>query len=168
MPKEPKGKKERPSAVHSYLHSHFVHKSGIHPYINWPHAAVPKENSWAVGDLCKAYDWPTTAPGGGVIAIIELGGGWTQADVAQFFANAKLPAPNITDVSVDGTTNGRCNPKNDADGRGGAGYPGRRRRLRRGYWQAGEYSGLLVARYHQGHCRRYRRWLRRVLDFVGR
>jgi subtilase family serine protease len=69
-----------------------------------------------VSDLSKAYDWPTTAPGGGVIAIIELGGGWTQADVTQFFTSANLPAPNITDVSVDGTTNSHCNPKNDADG----------------------------------------------------
>jgi kumamolisin len=115
MPKQPKGNRETPSAAHSYLHFHFVHKNGIHPYINWPHAAVPKENSWAVADLCKAYNWPTTAPGGGAIAIIELGGGWTQTDVTQFFTNANLPAPNITDVSVDGTTNGRCNPKNDAD-----------------------------------------------------
>jgi kumamolisin len=72
--------------------------------------------SWTVADLCAAYDWPTDAPGGGVIAIIELGGGWTQADVTQFFSGAKLPAPNITDVSVDGTQNSRCNPQNDADG----------------------------------------------------
>jgi Subtilase family len=102
------------TAVHSYLH--LVRRNGLHPYIKWPRATVPKVSSWAVSDLSKAYDWPTTAPGGGVIAIIELGGGWTQADVTQFFTSANLPAPNITDVSVDGTTNSHCNPKNDADG----------------------------------------------------
>jgi kumamolisin len=102
------------TAVHSYLH--LVRRNGLHPYIKWPRATVPKVSSWAVSDLSKAYDWPTDAPGGGVIAIIELGGGWTQADVTQFFTSANLPAPNITDVSVDGTTNSHCNPKNDADG----------------------------------------------------
>jgi kumamolisin len=102
------------TAVHSYLH--LVRQNGLHPYIKWPRATVPKVSSWAVSDLCKAYDWPTDAPGGGVIAIIELGGGWTQADVTEFFTNAKLPPPHITDVSVDGTTNSQCVPKNDADG----------------------------------------------------
>ncbi len=69
---------------------------------------------------CRISAEPTSgrlnAPGGGVIAIIELGGGWTHDDVTEFFTNANLPAPHITDVSVDGTTNSRCNPQNDADG----------------------------------------------------
>ena len=99
--------------AHSYLHS--IRKNGLHPYIKWPRAAQPP-SSWSVPDLCAAYDWPNSAPGGSVIAIIELGGGWTQADVTQFFANAKLPAPHITDVSVDDTKNSQCNPQNDADG----------------------------------------------------
>jgi kumamolisin len=73
--------------------------------------------SWTLPDLCAAYDWPKqNAPDGGVIAIVELGGGWTHGDVAKFFADAKLPAPNIVDISVDGTTNSQCNPRNDADG----------------------------------------------------
>ena len=119
MPKEPKGKRETPSAAHSYLRSHFVHKTlGIlSPIINWlPRRRAPRENSWAAGDLCKAYDWPTTAPGGGVTRDHRIG--WRLDPgrrTTQFFTNAQPPAPNITDVSVDGTTNGRCNPKNDAD-----------------------------------------------------
>jgi kumamolisin len=72
--------------------------------------------SWTVADLCAAYDWPKDAPGGGVIAIVELGGGWTHDDVTKFFTTANLPAPNIVDVSVDGTTNSQCNPQNGADG----------------------------------------------------
>ena len=114
MARQPKRKNETPAAVHSYLH--LVRKNGICPYIQRPRATVPKENSWAVSDLCKAYDWPTKAPGGGVIAIVELGGGWTHDDVTKFFTAAKLPAPNIVDVSVDGTTNSQGNPRNDADG----------------------------------------------------
>jgi hypothetical protein len=30
----------------------------------------------------------------------HLGGGWTQADVAKFFTDVELPAPDITDVSL--------------------------------------------------------------------
>jgi hypothetical protein len=114
MARQARGKQGTPVAVHSYLH--LVRKNGMHPYIKRPRAAVPRQNSWAVPNLCKAYNWPTNAPGGGVIAIIELGGGWAQADITQFFANANLPVPNITDVSVDSTTNSQCKPQNDADG----------------------------------------------------
>jgi len=113
MAKQPKGRRQTPAAVHSYLH--LVRKNGIHPYIKRP-MDMRSVASWTVADLCAAYDWPKGAPGGGVIAIVELGGGWTHDDVAKFFTGAKLPAPNIVDVSVDGTTNSQCNPQNDADG----------------------------------------------------
>ena len=113
MARPPKRTGPTVAAVHSYLH--LVRQNGLHPYIKRPRAAVPKASSWAVSALCDAYKWPTTAPGGGVIGIIELGGGWAQADITQFFTNAGLPAPNITDVSVDSTTNSHCNPHNDAD-----------------------------------------------------
>ena len=73
MAKRAKGTPGTVSAAHSYLH--LVRQNGLHPYIKWPRATVPKVSSWAVSDLCAAYDWPTDAPGGGVIAIIELGGG---------------------------------------------------------------------------------------------
>jgi kumamolisin len=118
MAKPPKGNGPTIAAVHSYLH--LARRMGVHPYIKWPltnrvaGAAAP--SPWSVPALCAAYDWPKNAPGGGVIAIVELGGGWTQADVTQFFANAKLPVPNVTDVSVDGTENKKCDPKNGADG----------------------------------------------------
>ena len=40
---------------------------------------------WLVPDLCAAYNWPTGLAGGGVIAIVELGGGWVQSDMDEFF-----------------------------------------------------------------------------------
>lgn len=64
-------------------------------------AAVP----WSVPNLCAAYNWPTQLAGGGVIAIVELGGGWVQSDVDAFFRSIDQPSPQITDVSVDGTQN---------------------------------------------------------------
>ncbi len=43
--------------------------------------------------------------GGGVIAIVELGGGWVQSDMNSYFESIGQPVPQITDVSVDGTQN---------------------------------------------------------------
>jgi len=60
---------------------------------------------WTLPALCAAYDWPTGLAGGGVIAIVELGGGWVQSDMDAFFQSINQPSPQITDVSVDGTQN---------------------------------------------------------------
>ncbi|HLY40946.1 MAG TPA: S53 family peptidase [Terracidiphilus sp.] len=60
---------------------------------------------WNVPDLCTAYKWPTNLAGGGIIAIVELGGGWVQSDISAFFTNISQQPPQITDVSVDGTQN---------------------------------------------------------------
>ncbi len=115
MARQSRQKRGTPAAVHSYLH--LIRKNGIHPYYKRLSAARRATAApWNVPDLFAAYDWPTDAPGGGVIAIVELGGGWTQADITQFFTGVNLPEPNITDVSVDGTKNSDCNPHNDADG----------------------------------------------------
>ena len=98
-------------------HSH-QHNRHIHSYLK--HAAphrhgAPPTTSWTIPDLCKAYTFPIgTAPNGGNIYIVELGGGWHQADVAAAFAAMNLPAPNITDLSADGTTTNT--PGSDADG----------------------------------------------------
>ncbi|MGD0891183.1 MAG: S53 family peptidase [Terracidiphilus sp.] len=67
--------------------------------------AASTEVPWNVPDLCAAYNWPTGLAGGGVIAIIELGGGWVQSDMDSFFQSLGQPTPQITDVSVDGTQN---------------------------------------------------------------
>lgn len=71
--------------------------------------------SWSLPALCASYNWPKNQPGGGVIAIIELGGGWANADIKQFFSSIGQPEPSIIDVSVDGTENSNLNPQSDAD-----------------------------------------------------
>jgi kumamolisin len=60
---------------------------------------------WNVSNLCSAYKWPTGLAGGGVIAIVELGGGWVMPDMDAYFKSINQPVPSITDVSVDGTKN---------------------------------------------------------------
>ena len=62
--------------------------------------------TWDLADLCKAYAWPSGATGPGVIAIVELGGGYTVEDVNAFCAGAGIPPPNIQNISVhQGATN---------------------------------------------------------------
>jgi kumamolisin len=68
-------------------------------------AAAAPAVTWSVPDLCTAYKWPAKMPGGGIIAIVELGGGWVQSDINSYFQSLGQPAPQITDVSVDGTQN---------------------------------------------------------------
>jgi kumamolisin len=68
-------------------------------------AAAPAPVTWSVPGLCTAYKWPTNLAGGGIIAIVELGGGWVQSDINSFFQSLNQPVPQITDVSVDGTQN---------------------------------------------------------------
>jgi hypothetical protein len=60
---------------------------------------------WEVPDLCRAYQWPTDLVGGGVIALVELDGGWVQADMDAYFHSINQPPPQVIDVSVDGTKN---------------------------------------------------------------
>jgi hypothetical protein len=40
---------------------------------------------------------------GGVISVVELGGGWVQSDMDPFFGGISQPVPQITDVLIDGT-----------------------------------------------------------------
>jgi len=112
------------AAVHSYVH--VVRRPNVKPYFKLPSvrqaeraravAAAPG-GPWNVPDLCTAYNWPTGLAGGGVIAIVELGGGWVQSDMDQFFGGIGQGAlPQITDVSVDGTKNTPDPGANSADG----------------------------------------------------
>ena len=108
-----------PLAVHSYLH--MSRRLGVHPYFKFRQSGpaarnVQGENPWSVPALCAAYNWPTGLTGGGVIAIVELGGGWVQSDMDQFFGGISQPVPKITDVSVDSTKNTPDPGPNSADG----------------------------------------------------
>jgi carboxypeptidase C (cathepsin A) len=67
---------------------------------------------WDAVDLCAAYSWPTGLAGGGVIAVIELDGGWVQVDVDTYFKAANLSAPHIVDVPIGA---GRNNPNQHND-----------------------------------------------------
>lgn len=71
-----------------------------------PAVAAP----WTIPDLCAAYKIPRTFNGNGVIGILELGGGWVQSDLDQFSSTNGLPPIQVTNVSVDGTSNAPSSP----------------------------------------------------------
>jgi subtilase family serine protease len=94
-------------------------RSPFRPYIKFPKSAPAAREAaalpWDVAALCWAYGWPVGLVGGGVIAIVELGGGWLSSDLEKFCTNNNIPVPSVTDVSVDGTRN-RPGVDADADG----------------------------------------------------
>ena len=92
------------------LASRTIHNP-IHPYFKLRgddaaiRPAAAGAEPWEVADLCAAYSWPKGLAGGGVIGILELGGGWVQSDIDAYFERAKLPKPSIVDVTVSGSGN---------------------------------------------------------------
>jgi|HubBroStandDraft_1064217.scaffolds.fasta_scaffold02216_5 kumamolisin len=91
-----------------------THRHQVKPYFKLRHQrfgsravteSAPNETPFTLPNLCEAYNWPRGLSGGGVIAIVELGGGWVQSDVDSFFKSIGQPSPQIVDVSVDGTKN---------------------------------------------------------------
>jgi kumamolisin len=66
--------------------------------------------------VANTYQFPASASGAGqAIGIIELGGGYRQADLTAYFKSLGVAAPTVTAVSVDGGKNAPSNA-NSADG----------------------------------------------------
>ena len=64
--------------------------------------------------VASFYDFPANTDGTGqTIAIIELGGGYTQSDLDTYFSGLGLATPSVTAVGVDGGSN---SPGQQADG----------------------------------------------------
>ncbi|HYV44484.1 MAG TPA: S53 family peptidase [Myxococcaceae bacterium] len=78
-------------------------------------AAVPTRG-YTGADVAKAYDFPTATGKGQKLAIIELGGGYKQADLDTYFKKIGVPEPKVTAVSVDGAKNAPDGDPNGADG----------------------------------------------------
>jgi kumamolisin len=64
--------------------------------------------------VAEMYKFPANTDGTGqTIAIIELGGGYTEADLQTYFSGLGLAVPSVTAVPVDGGSN---SPGQSADG----------------------------------------------------
>ena len=79
-----------------------------------PRAAAA--TSYTPVDLAKVYAMPEADGSGQRIAIIELGGGYTDAELDTYFAGLGVGRPTVTAVGVDGASNAPENDPNGADG----------------------------------------------------
>lgn len=82
----------------------------LHNYIRRPRAATKPLTAL---DVAKAYNYPKLTGKGYKAGIIELGGGFGQADLNTYFGGLGLPVPNVVSVPVAGG-------KNQSDGPDGA------------------------------------------------
>ncbi len=56
--------------------------------------------------VANLYGFPMNSASGQTIGILEFGGGYRTSDIQNYFQNiAKLPAPNVSFVGIDGATN---------------------------------------------------------------
>jgi kumamolisin len=76
-------------------------------------AATPTPTPLLTAQVARLYDFPTGVDGSGeTIGIIELGGGYTDAELRAYFARVGVPAPTVVSVAVDAGAN---RPGDDAD-----------------------------------------------------
>jgi len=75
-------------------------------------AQAEPSNTYTPLQVGQLYNFPAGDGTGQIIAIIELGGGYVQADLDTYFSGLGLKTPSITAVSVDSGSN---QPGGDAD-----------------------------------------------------
>jgi kumamolisin len=76
------------------------------PHFRVHAASAAAPSSYTPPQVAQAYKFPAKASGAGqTIGIIELGGGYRQADLTAYFKTLGLPAPGIHAVSVNGGKN---------------------------------------------------------------
>lgn len=68
-------------------------------------------------EVAAAYQFPTGVDGAGqCVGLIELGGGFAEADLQHYFDGLAVPLPTVVAVGVDGATNTPTGDANSADG----------------------------------------------------
>ena len=73
--------------------------------------------SYSSLQFAQLYDFPTNNNGSGqCVAIIELGGGYTDSDLQVYFQQLGVPQPKVISVSVDGGQNIPAGTPDSADG----------------------------------------------------
>jgi kumamolisin len=78
-----------------------------------PTAAPVADTPFWAPQVASLYDFPEGTGGAGeAVAIIELGGGYTEVDIASYFGQLGLTPPTVVAVGVDGGAN---TPGDDAD-----------------------------------------------------
>jgi kumamolisin len=69
-------------------------------------AAAAPAGSFTPAQVASFYRFPSGTDGTGqIVALVELGGGFTQSDLSSYFSGLGLATPTVTAVSVDGAGN---------------------------------------------------------------
>jgi kumamolisin len=77
------------------------------------HKKSTAADSYTPPQVATLYGYPSGTGAGQCVALIELGGGYTPADLSAYFQGLDIPAPAVTAVPVDGGSN---SPTGAADG----------------------------------------------------
>jgi kumamolisin len=90
------------------------------PQIRFPAGSstpAAEQVSYTPPQVASIYEYPSGTDGTGqTVAIIELGGGFAQADLNAYFSGLGLATPSVTAVGVDGASNGGGQDPQGADG----------------------------------------------------
>ena len=84
------------------------------PVLTLAPAEADSSKSYNVKQLMELYDFPDLDGQGQTIGIIELGGGFKKSDLAAYFAQMGISAPDVTTKLIDGGQNSPSTP-NSAD-----------------------------------------------------
>ncbi|HEY2704343.1 MAG TPA: S53 family peptidase [Candidatus Dormibacteraeota bacterium] len=77
---------------------------------------APPAGTFTPDQVAKLYGFPSQGTGTGqTVAVIELGGGYTDADLATYFGELGIAAPQVTALSVDGGANQPVGDPSSAD-----------------------------------------------------
>jgi kumamolisin len=87
--------------------------SHVHSYLRKPRASDPV--SYNPPQVGKAYHYPSNNGQGMKIGLVELGGGFGQEDLDEYFGNLGLSVPSVTAKTVSGGSNSPDGP-DGADG----------------------------------------------------
>ena len=99
------GLDNRPQAKPHFRVKKFEQRAGLSG------SAAEAPTSYTPPQVAEAYQWPANATGAGqTIGIIELAGGYRQADLKAYFKTLGIHAPAITAVNVDKAKNAPTTP----------------------------------------------------------
>ena len=86
------------------------------PHFRAGDAAAAPGRTYPPNQVASIYQFPAGTTGAGqTIAVIELGGGYTDSDLDAYFGGLGLPVPSVTAASVDGGANAPGSEPGGAD-----------------------------------------------------
>ena len=99
-----------PARLDPDIAPHVIHVFGLDTSFRAkPHLRVARpeaaSSGYTAAEVAKLYNFPAGDGSGQCVALIELGGGYVEADLATYASTLGLPAPKVTAVPVDGVTN---------------------------------------------------------------